>query len=390
MMGDAMYTTAPHGDDDRNEYAISSIQIENYRIFEQFAIPRLGRVNLIAGKNNVGKSCLLEALQVYASRGAPSVLIDILQERDELPAQQSMNLKEITDGVRNLFHGRKKIAEETLPIRMTGTGEAGAVFELSVGYPYDDSRTLDQGARQHRIAETSVLAANSVSATLIPALMRRQDSVLLQVIRLESFAQYADPFLESTLPASTPCVALAARGLTAEKITKLWDEIALTRVESEIIRALRIIAPDVEAVNIVGRGERPSQVVAKVRRKQDPEPIPLRSLGEGMNRLFGLSLALVNARNGLLLIDEIESGLHYSVQLEVWRLILQMAQSLNVQVFASTHSWDCISAFQQALNDDPASDGVLIRLERRNDAHYPVIFDKDELAIADEQAIEIR
>lgn len=389
-MNDATYTTNRHAGNNHHEYVIAAIQIENYRVFERLEIPTLGRVNLIAGKNNVGKSCLLEALRVYATRGAPSVLIDILQERDELPAQQSMNLKEITDGVRNLFHGRKKIAEDILPIRMIGTGEAGVVFELAVGYPYDDGRTLDQGARQHRIAEASVLAPNSASSALIPALVRREDSVPLQVIRLDSFAQYADPFLESTLPASMPCVALAAWGLTAEKITRLWDEIALTRVESEIIRALRIIAPDVEAVNIVGRGERPSQVVAKVRRKQDPEPIPLRSLGEGMSRLFGLSLALVNARNGLLLIDEIESGLHYSVQYEVWKLILQMAQTLNVQVFATTHSWDCIRAFQQALNDDPASDGLLIRLERRNNALYPVIFDKGELAIADEQAIEIR
>jgi hypothetical protein len=170
----------------------------------------------------------------------------------------------------------------------------------------------------------------------------------------------------------------------------MWDKVTLTELEPEIIRALRIISPNLEAVNIVGRGATRFEQLVKVRLQDEPNPLPLRSLGEGMSRLFGLALALVNARDGLLLVDEIESGLHYSVQFELWKLILQMAQRLNVQVFATTHSWDCIRAFQQALNDDPSSDGVLIRLERRNDTHYALLFNKEELAIADEQAIEIR
>lgn len=389
-MSDAMYTTEPHADDNRNEYVFAAIHIENYRLFERLEIPTLGRVNLIAGKNNVGKSSLLEALRVYATRGAPSVLLEIMQERDELPVQHSMTVKEIVDGVRNLFHGRRKMADGLPTIRINGGGGSETVFELTAGYPYDDGRTLEPEARQRRVAEYNVSAAGSASPSQFPSLTRKEGTTLLQTIRLDNLAQYDDPFVESTLAGDTPCVALSAWGLTAKKVTMLWDEIALTSLEPEIIRALRIIAPGIEAVNIVGRAERPSQVVVKVRRDQDPEPIPLRSLGEGMNRLFGLALALVNARNGLLLVDEIESGLHYSVQLEVWKLILQMAQRLNVQVFATTHSWDCIRAYQQALNDDPASDGVLIRLERRNDTHYAVTFHKEELAIADEQAIEIR
>ena len=52
-----------------------------------------------------------------------------------------------------------------------------------------------------------------------------------------------------------------------------------------------------------------------------------------MQRTFGIALALVNARNGLLLIDEFENGLHYLVQPDLWRLIFQVARRLNVQVF---------------------------------------------------------
>lgn len=61
-------------------------------------------------------------------------------------------------------------------------------------------------------------------------------------------------------------------------------------------------------------------------------PVPLTSLGDGMNRVLGIMLALIAAKGGLLLIDEVENGLHYSVQADLWRLILEMAEQLDVQV----------------------------------------------------------
>jgi len=62
-----------------------------------------------------------------------------------------------------------------------------------------------------------------------------------------------------------------------------------------------------------------------------------------MTHLFHLIFALVNAKDGFLLIDEFENGLHYTVQPKVWELIFKLAKALNVQVFASFfflgHSW---------------------------------------------------
>lgn len=68
------------------------------------------------------------------------------------------------------------------------------------------------------------------------------------------------------------------------------------------------------------------------------EPLPLKSMGDGITRLFHIIVALVNARNGILLIDEFENGLHWSVQPKVWDIVFQLSEKLNVQVFATTHS----------------------------------------------------
>jgi len=91
------------------------------------------------------------------------------------------------------------------------------------------------------------------------------------------------------------------------------------------VEALRIIDPSIAAVSMVG-GDRPrGPRTAIVRSNKIPRPVPLRSFGDRLNRLFGIALSLVNAKDGLLLIDEFENGMHYSVQLDTWRMIFRLA-----------------------------------------------------------------
>ncbi|HVB23053.1 MAG TPA: AAA family ATPase [Ktedonobacteraceae bacterium] len=110
----------------------------------------------------------------------------------------------------------------------------------------------------------------------------------------------------------------------------------------------------------------------------------------GKIRVLTITLALVNARDGLLLIDEFENGLHYSVQPDLWRLIFQVANRLNVQVFATTHSWDCIEAFQSATEGDTQDTAMLIRLESRKHGIRATLFDQSELSIVTREQIEVR
>ena len=120
------------------------------------------------------------------------------------------------------------------------------------------------------------------------------------------------------------------------------------------------------------------------------EPLPLRSLGDGMQRMLGIALALANAQDGILLVDEVENGIHYSVQPELWQLVFRLARRLNIQVFATTHSWDCIKGFQEAAQEDKQNEGLLIRLESKKDDIGVTLFDERKLAIATREEIEVR
>ena len=90
-----------------------------------------------------------------------------------------------------------------------------------------------------------------------------------------------------------------------------------------------------------------------------------------------------------MLIDEFENGLHYSVQLDAWRTVFRLAQSRDIQVFATSHSWDTIEAFQRAAAETTEV-GVLIRLARKGEDIIPTVFSEDELAIVTRDRIETR
>ncbi len=176
-------------------------------------------------------------------------------------------------------------------------------------------------------------------------------------------------------------------------MTRFWDKVALTKDETEALRMLQLIYGDsVERVAVIGeessgRGRYGRRAIVKLRGRD--RPVPLTSLGDGAVRVFSVALALANSQDGFLVIDEAENGIHYSVQRDFWHMVLKTARENNIQVLATTHSWDCAAGFAHAAVDDEA-DGVLIRLERSGDQVHSIEYSEKDLKIAAEQGIEVR
>ncbi|GAB2519935.1 hypothetical protein GCM10027085_07250 [Spirosoma aerophilum] len=170
-----------------------------------------------------------------------------------------------------------------------------------------------------------------------------------------------------------------AKSNTLETIQKLWDNVALTEGEDEIIRALQIVEPDIVRFSLVGEG-RP------IVRLRNGQINPLSSMGDGITRVFTIMLALVNCEgNGYLLIDEFENGLHYSVQEKLWEIIFYLAERLNIQVFATTHSNDTIKAFGEVVKSKSEySDAQLIRLRNIKGEISAISFSIHDIEVANE------
>jgi AAA15 family ATPase/GTPase len=114
-----------------------------------------------------------------------------------------------------------------------------------------------------------------------------------------------------------------------------------------------------------------------------------------MLRILQLVLKLLSAKGGFLLIDEFENGLHYSVQEKVWTLLFDTAKKLDIQIFATTHSWDCIESFTKVAVARKDVDGVLFRMGRSvrtsdNGRMIATVFDKVALANITQADVEVR
>ena len=365
---------------------IESITLERFRVFRELTIRGLGRVNLITGKNNTGKSSVLEGLRLLANNAAPDVIYDILKYREE-------NIEEAEEEghpadpdslfqVSGLFHGFPLLSEDPEPIAISTSGKSspmGMTIHLDWFLEEPDS----DGVRLVRLDKPE---PDSIAALRVET----QDTI--RIHRLDRFGRYLHPMhrarFESSNGTRMSCIFVSPySGESTGALGPLWDKIALSDREKDVVEGLRIIDPQISAVSMVGSTRR--KPTAIVRADNIERPVPLRSFGDGLNRLFGIILALVNARGGLLLVDEFENGLHHTVQLDVWRTIFQLAQTLDIQVFATSHSWDAVEAFQKAAAEAP-EEGALIRLARRGEDIIPTVLSEDELAIATRDEIEVR
>ena len=135
-----------------------------------------------------------------------------------------------------------------------------------------------------------------------------------------------------------------------------------------------------------GNGRRP------IVKPRHGDRVSLRSLGDGAVRMFATVLAIPNAANGFLLIDEVENGIHHSLQRDYWTMVLRAAREFNVQVLATTHSWDCVAGFARAASDDEESEGLAVRLEADDEdgSVRAVEYTERMLKVAAEQGIEVR
>lgn len=360
------------------------LTIQNYRSFKDFQIDGLARVNLIVGSNNSGKTSLLEAIYLLVNQNKPQCLIDLLDNRGEIALTKAStlsnnrNLISPTYQIKHIFHTHQLSFDQTILLESQKDRPLSLQIELS---PINRQGQLFEDIQDEELSGFELSFIYKPDEQIrIPVL--DDGSVETRFFRV---AKSPRPSLFITAP---PCEYLTTDNITFKKLAELWDGINLTPKEDEVVRALQILEPDVERISFTSRQTSKSGIIIKMRGQRDP--IPLGSMGDGIRRILTLAMSAVNVENGFLLIDEIDTGLYYEVQADMWRLILETAQRLNVQVFATTHSWDCVSAFQEALGNVNSEIGKLFRLDMKYGKIRAVEYLAQDLKIALQQNIEVR
>lgn len=370
---------------------LKSIKIKNFKNIIDLEIPHLSKVNLITGKNNTSKTTLLEAIGLWASNIDFELIYAIIAERGELSYSKnntSINRNRNVDNfnsLRSLFHNRELDFNGKKNIFIGNEKdyiEIGFVnyIEENIERMSEDGKLSVVGKVRKKIKKENGFEDASLGLeintkdyeNIFPIAESRDFRRLEQSLNKKSFQFIRPSFQENEI-----------NGI-------LWDKITLSEKEDYVIQALKIIEEDLEKIAFIKgeiRDER--RVTAKI--KNNTERVPLKSMGDGINRVLSITLGLVNSDNGYLLVDEFENGLHYSVQEKLWEIVFDLSKKLNVQVFATTHSEDCIAAFSAVTNSKKYKNlGTLIKLEKINKEIKVVDFQSDELRIANENDIDLR
>ena len=378
----------------------TSFTIENFRLFDELTVEPLARVNLIAGQNNAGKTALLEALWLHMGQNNPELAQRINLWRG-LPGSEpgelfsdlfrgyqthlpiTLTAVVSSDGKgRTLSITRRPRTETATPIAATISAgaqpqrsQSESVYDSEIVFEYADA----SGSKFHSRAwvENTPLPFELP----IPSGVRVEGS--LATLRIENSPVGSDRkpavFMQSLGRIALP--ELAARFGRAEIAGHLAD------VES----VLQLVEPRLRRLVAVPIAEGPALIYGDI---DAGRIIPIALMGSGFARLLELTLAFVEVGNGSILIDEIENGLHYSALPGIWKAINRLSQQFNVQVFATTHSYECIRAAVDAFDAaGDLDDFNYMRVqwsklyERFQSVHYD---DHDALKYAFEYPMEIR
>lgn len=373
---------------------IPNLSIENFRAIDRLDIPNLERITLIVGENSVGKTTILDAVRAFADSGNFFTLRTLLQNREEVLIDESVD--DVPARVPNwpaLFHGRAPGRPACVKVI---THKGPNLLQLEATYASGEQmRLMGEGVA----SRTRVLRVSFNGAPIEHPYQAGMPDEFFHRGPLRGSDRTLDRRLVRSYPEDWPFPRIPYESIgpdiiDSDRLARYLDRVILTPQEQRAVDALRLIFGEtVERIATVaddvgGRLRRSRRTLVKF--FDEETPVPLASLGDGAIRLLGVGLALVNASGGLLLIDEAENGLHYRRQVDFWRLVIRAARESNVQVIATTHSWDCVRGFQQAAASESEETAALYRLERDESGSRVIGYDDDRLARATKHRVEVR
>jgi predicted ATPase len=347
----------------------NTLKIEGFRTFEELTISGLGRINLLVGANNSGKTSVLEALAILLSRGDQEVIRKLLQNRQEIiHYDENGALADYS----SLFWGYSIKNGKKFAIELDGAA-LNRLLSVEVGQDNPGSLKLSIGIGE----EPSPFAY----------------SILLTSDRGQWGVIYGDFALAKQLSSEISAytgdlnmVYLTTRSLIGQpELLKQWEQIVLTENEDRVTNAIKIIVKDAERIAWSTTSE-----TFIVRLKGAEKPVTIGSFGDGLWRIMYIALALIRCQGGVLLIDEIDTGLHYSILADLWKMIYEMAKALDVQVFATTHSSDCYRSLS-AICTEEGHEADPVALHRINAGRkQAVTYTEAEIIAVAEHGMEAR
>lgn len=366
----------------------SSLSIAGFRCFAKLEVSGLRRINLLTGHNNVGKTSVLEALFLLAGGFNASLPLRVNALRG-----MEMAAPSAAEQFGWLFHGQHTGIPIEISANRTGTGGDRLRISLTSSGEYELLRAGQNYAAGVGSADAGQVVVSISQSQPLTAGPDRRDLVLEYqpegqpvVVHHASWRPDGIRVDNPQQMSFRPAVFLSTRARPAAEDAQRLSVLQRERTTEKVVRALKPVEPELTGLSILVVGGQP--IIHADLQRAGLVPVPM--LGEGMGRLLSLVLAVLTTPNGLVLIDEIDNGLHHSVVESVWKVVGAAAREANSQVFATTHSRECYEAAYRALADDPEQGLNLVQLFRLPAGVVARSLAPEQAAAAVENGIDLR
>jgi len=343
-----------------------SLEISNFRGFKALDFKSIERLNLISGRNNTGKTALLEAIWLASAGIRPDLALTVNHFRglESFAISLDPNAEQPWD---TIFYGY----DRNIEIFFNGT--------------HQDNKETKLKIKTEPLPTISADVEGKGSASHALVFEVEDQDLKKETVRL--WFEGGQPKRAPVLPVPFPSIYLSARRPVGPgEDAGRFGALSVERGEEVLTQFLQCIEPRLTKISVIPKpGVNILHGDIGIDRLM---PLPL--MGEGMVRLTTILLAIASAPEGVVLIDEIENGLHHSVLAKVWEAIGKMADKFYTQVFATTHSLECIKAAHQAFKGSVAYEFRVHRLDRKDSVTTVKTYDQDTLDAAIEAGLEVR
>ena len=331
---------------------IDKIEISGFRGLERLELDELGAFNLLLGANDVGKTSVLEAISLLSGLAYPSFPVSLQNWRN-------LRVNDFAD-LAPLFHD----LHVDTPIRLAAHS-SGAVELQELTYVAEQEKSGVDIGMQHManggngstqgIRSTWQASDASFSKAFAgPRVLRYNATVKPRQGELWSFSNAIRvapggniQFVEPVNPVSTQTIGgryvTAAPGYASDVI----GNVTIRKKADRLVKFLQIINPRIANIAVNGNIAYADTGLDKM--------IPLNMFGDGMTRAAMILSLCILGNEQVLLIDELEYGLHHTAVLSLLKTLLALSQEQGIQVFATTHSIAVLESLQQALREEAFS-----------------------------------
>lgn len=331
-----MQTTADGKD---GYYMAKSVSIKGFRGFKNVSVEDCRRVNVIVGENGSGKTAFLEAI-FLAAGASVELAMRTKQWRGFESVTAGGSQKQLDEALwGDLFHNFQGEAEAS--VRLAGTAAHERFLKMELIPSEQVSIPVPKAKGKAKIDTT--VKESGISFTWTGPYRAKQYSV----------ASFKDGKLTYQNPPEAPILAafFAANQTASSQETVIrYSDISKRFRTRPVLKAFRELFPSVSDLSIELVLATP-MVFATVEGHETKMPIQL--LSGGMTKLASIMIAIPTVKEGVLLIDEIENGFYYKKLPLVWENLASLADEYDVQLFVSTHSYECLSAAATAARKRP-------------------------------------